>query len=441
MFINNSDESKKKIYRMGLVISIALVIIGISYFGYYKYRQSRIHIQPPVGFSVECKTDNLKEAGEEWLEAYTQQYKQKYQPQKEKLLEYSIDNMEIKEENVLQLDFSIVPRRLDEKASALWNGVLEEKNVSCQWVLWFDKHSQSDGSILYTVTKLQRPAGYDLEKYQTSGEKEKDEYEHQYVEEIPYEKQKYTYKIEKEICYISYDNAATWKEVPIALKSLVEVGDGRTYYNQLQQGSYIITPEKTAFVYGGTMEKGLMITYTEDMGTTWNTSEINGKLNSARVKFCSFSGVSVGYVIAAGDRAMSQEMQTIYKTTDKGATWKEVGRGPSNWRLHSGGFVDEKIGFMSYPKVQGAETNFYRTEDGGKTFSPIILPVVKEEWQGLTLDPFIQPEMPYLENGQLILLVGQGDQGDFKGGTVMAKLKSKDMGKTWTLVEIVDPAA
>jgi hypothetical protein len=330
---------------------------------------------------------------------------------------------------------------LDEKASALWNGVLEEKKVSCQWVLWFDKHSQSDGSIQYTVVELQRPAGYDLEKYQTSGEKEKDEYKHQYVDEVPYEKQQYTYKIEKEKCYVSYDNATTWKEVPVPLKTLVEVGDGRAYYNKLQLGSYIITPEKTDFVYGGTRETGLMITYTEDKGTTWNTSEINGKFNSARVRFCSFSGVSVGYVIAAGDRAMSQEIQTIYKTTDKGATWKEIGQGPSNWRLYSGGFIDEKIGFMSYPKVQGAETNFYRTEDGGKTFSPIILPVVKEEWQGLTLEPFIQPEMPYLENGQLILLVGQGDQGDFKGGTVMAKLKSNDMGKTWTFVEMVEPAS
>ncbi|GAB6180091.1 hypothetical protein JCM14036_14100 [Desulfotomaculum defluvii] len=67
--------------------------------------------------------------------------------------------------------------------------------------------------------------------------------------------------------------------------------------------------------------------------------------------------------------------QLIYKTTNGGATWKEVGSGPSTWLLQSGDFVDENLGFMSYPKIEGANTNLYRTEDGGKTFEPVILPV------------------------------------------------------------------
>lgn len=58
---------------------------------------------------------------------------------------------------------------------------------------------------------------------------------------------------------------------------------------------------------------------------------------------------------------------------------------------------------------------------------------------GSTFEPFIQPETPYLENGKLFVLVGQGPQGDFKGGRLMAKYQSEDMGKTWTFKEIVDP--
>lgn len=34
---------------------------------------------------------------------------------------------------------------------------------------------------------------------------------------------------------------------------------------------------------------------------------------------------------------------------------------------------------MSYPKEDGVVTNFYRTEDGGKAFEPVILHVHKEE--------------------------------------------------------------
>ena len=176
----------------------------------------------------------------------------------------------------------------------------------------------SDDTTVYTVTKLQRPAG-DLEQYQTSSEKEKDEYKHKYLDEIPYKQQQYTYKIEDGACYVSYDYTSTWKEVPVSLETLVEVGDGHSYYNQLQQGSYLITPEKTAFVYGGTREHNLMITYSDDMGVTWKTAEISGQLHSIRIKFCSFPTVSVGYVIAAGDRTMSQERQIIYQTTDGGS--------------------------------------------------------------------------------------------------------------------------
>ncbi|HBI27067.1 MAG TPA: hypothetical protein DDY25_05000, partial [Peptococcaceae bacterium] len=90
-----------------------------------------------------------------------------------------------KESNVIQIDFWIVTAQLDEKTAFDWNGGLEDNKIYCQWVLWFDKETTSDDTIVYTVTKLQRPAGYDLEKYQTSGEKEQDEYQHKYVDEIP----------------------------------------------------------------------------------------------------------------------------------------------------------------------------------------------------------------------------------------------------------------
>jgi hypothetical protein len=428
-----ADNQRRMVSRL----CVALAILAACYFGYYKYQQSKI--KSPEGFSVEVNTKDLAVVGAKWLEAYTEQYRGKYVPGSQKLLEYSIEGIEIKEANVLQIDFSIVTKKLTQRIASRWNGILEKDRIECQWVLWFDDKTTSANTFVYTLKKLQRPAGYDLEKYQTNGQKERDEYKQEYEAEVPYEKHQYTYKIENGICYVSYDKGNTWKEVPVPLKTLTEVGDGRAYYNKLQENSYVITPEKTAFVYGGTRENSLMITYSEDKGSTWNTAEISKKLNSTRLKFCSFPTEAVGYVIATGDRTMSQEIQIIYKTTDKGVTWKEIGYGPSNWLLRYSGFVNENLGFMSYPKVQGAETNFYRTENGGKTFQPVFLPVVKQEWMGSTFEPFIQPETPYVEEGQLFVLVGQGEQGDFKGGTVMAKYKSEDKGKTWYFVDLVEP--
>lgn len=58
---------------------------------------------------------------------------------------------------------------------------------------------------------------------------------------------------------------------------------------------------------------------------------------------------------------------------------------------------------------------------------------------GVTFEPFIQPETPYIEGYKLFLLVGQGPEGDFKGGKLMAKYKSQDKGKSWEFVELVEP--
>lgn len=437
MSIDENEKSRGKISRLAVWFCLVVVVLSGSYFGYYMYWESKL--QPPEGFSIEVDTTDLKVVGAKWLEAYTEQYRGKFVPWNQKLMEYSLDNIEIKETNVIQMDFSLVTQKLDEKTASNWKGFIQENKIKCQWVLWFKEEPGREGKLIYTVIRLQRPAEYDFVKYQTSGKKERDEYKYEYEAEVPYEQKQYTYKIENKVCYVSYDAGSTWKEVPVKLETLVEVGDGRPYSNKLQEKSYVITPEKTAFVYGGTRKNPLMMTYSEDQGTTWKTTEVSKTLDSVRVKFSSFPSVNVGYVIATGGRTMSQEGQVIYKTINGGATWKEVGSGPSTWLLQSGGFVDENLGFMSYPKIDGAQTNFYRTEDGGKTFQPVILPAHKEEWMGITLEPFIQPDIPYFEKGQLFLLIGQGDQGDFKGGSIMAKYKSNDKGKTWSFVELVEP--
>ncbi|SDH12125.1 hypothetical protein [Desulfosporosinus hippei] len=121
-----------------------------------------------------------------------------------------------------------------------------------------------------------------------------------------------TYKIENKVCYVSYNGGISWETVPVSVETLAAVGDGRPYFNKLQEKSYVITSEKTAFVYGGTKGIPLTATYSEDKGTTWKTSQISKTLDSVRVKFCSFPNAKVGYVIATGDRAMSQESQIIY---------------------------------------------------------------------------------------------------------------------------------
>lgn len=355
--------SKRKKYRFIATFCLILIIIGLGYFAFYKYQQSKIHIQEPIGFTVQYEeTEDLTQVGAKWLESYTQQYQQKYIQQSKILKAYTIDKTVVLENGinkVLQIDFIIIPQIMNDKSTSLWNGFAAGPQIQCQWVLWFNKETAADGTVVYKVTKLQRPAAYDQEKYNASPEKLKDEYEREFVNEIPFKKEQYTYKIHNKKCSVSYDGGTTWIEVSLDLETLVTIGDGNTSYNKLQEGSYRITPEKTIFIYGGTSKKGLSCIYSEDKGETWHTTEISRKIISARVKFCSFPNVKVGYVITTGERAMSQEEQIIFKTTDGGSNWESVGGGPRTNLLQNAGFISETVGFITYHSIGGAETNFY----------------------------------------------------------------------------------
>lgn len=450
MFKKLWEKDKGFIVALGIVGCLILSSIGFYFFG-------TIPMAQVVGTEIVVnRGDDLESMILMWLKSYMEGYESFLIPLKQQVKGYKLTSYQRLEDGdnlVIQLDFTIYPRIQNDDLTVLFDGYEESGEIHCQWVLWLSP-SETEADT-YVVSRVGRKAQYDAEIYYESGEQAKDEYENEFINEIPYEQRTYTYKIEDEKCYVSYDAAKTWVEVPIDLETLAKVGDGHSYYNKLQDGSYLITPNKTAFVFGGAyseVEHGfssLKLIYSDDQGQTWNTSVISSDISGVRVKFVSFPTSSVGYVVAAFDRTMSQEAQSIFKTVDGGATWEFFGSTPRNSLLQAAGFITETIGFFTYPVVEGAYTNFYRTENG-YIYSEINIPVI--EIDGLT--PFVQPEIPYFENDELYVLVGQGGphpaeqeystdgvitDGDYQGGRLMAKFKSNDLGITWEFVEYYEP--
>lgn len=433
--------------RILILVCLSALVAGGGYAAYYLYRQSQVQITPASEYRITGTGDDWEGAAGEWLNGLLAQYQQDYIASKNRLDAWEIGVVQLIEEvseneAAVQVDFTCTARRSNSQAFDYLLGAWNGNQLHCQLVLIMvrQEDAQEPSVWTYQVPDMMRPAAYDLSQYSQSELKEKEEYDREHVQEIPYEKKQYTYRILDGVCSVSYDGGATWTRVPAALEDLTAVGDGNPYYNQLQEGSYLITPEKTVFVYGAAMQ--VKVLYSEDQGKSWKTTVLDTDIPGIRAKFCSFPTPQVGYLVLAGSRTMSQEGHTIYKTEDGGATWKVVGNDPSTRILLDARFISEDVGFFSYPQinyessgqVQEHRLGFYRTQDGGENFELVSLPI-DEEHQ----DIFIEAEAPYFEGSKLVVLVNQGDSGDYMGGRVCAKFVSEDLGATWSYLELVEP--
>ncbi|MEG0497892.1 MAG: hypothetical protein RR541_07845, partial [Carnobacterium sp.] len=141
-----------------------------------------------------------------------------------------------------------------------------------------------------------------------------------------------------------------------------------------------------------------------------------------------------GYQLRVVDAALGSRFYVLDQTSDGGDTWVTINSDPFLGELGiSSGitFINKDLGFIGLAHNGSTTTDLYRTTDGGRTFeklkfSPIEVPLTKTE----NYNPYDTPEMPYEDNGSLSLLIGQGIDGDYHGGSKIL-YRSTDDGKTW----------
>ena len=164
-----------------------------------------------------------------------------------------------------------------------------------------------------------------------------------------------------------------------------------------------------------------------------NKSEkISKKSNNGTDEF--YLTDKVGYRLEVTDAAAGSRAYSLNSTSDGGVTWNVINKDPFLGRIGVAAgitFLNEKLGFLCLSHSGGSNGELYRTEDGGLSYKKVDLPGVKVTLSnGETYNPFDLPEMPYKEDGNLNILIGQGSDGDYNGGC-KALYQSKDQGKTW----------
>lgn len=141
---------------------------------------------------------------------------------------------------------------------------------------------------------------------------------------------------------------------------------------------------------------------------------------------------SIGYSARLTDKVMTLEGWQLSETEDGGNSWNELGYIPGNRTIISFSFISEDIGFFCEKWVEGQETNFYRTQDGGKNYEKIYLPQLPVNLKGNMEYPYREPEAPWEDNGSLYMFCGEDEDAGFCAGYGKALYKSEDTGITWS---------
>lgn len=151
-----------------------------------------------------------------------------------------------------------------------------------------------------------------------------------------------------------------------------------------------------------------------------------------------FINEELGYQLSVVDSALGSRFYALLQTKDRGESWITINKDP--YLNHTGvsagiTFINESLGFIALSHSGGIQAELYRTRDGGLSYEEISFPTIEVPLiEDQVQEPFDFPGMPYEEDGKILILVGQGQDGDYKNGT-QALYQSEDQGKTWIFIK------
>lgn len=245
-----------------------------------------------------------------------------------------------------------------------------------------------------------------------------------------------SYTLQNDELNITYNKGNDWIKVPIE-KNLLFQGEYNGNKTELIDDSYILTEERTAFLYSegeNWQSQKIRLKYSLDQGKSWQDGVVTETFPAMRFRKVDFINDRFGYVIISGDRTMSQEYSLAFLTHDGGKSWEATSETGTTRLISDGGFINETTGFLSYGTINPEEPECYVTQDGGNTWEEAVfyIPVKYDK-------VFVQAEVPVKEEDGLSVLVNQGPNGDYKGGQVKGKFISEDNGRTWNFSMEVQP--
>jgi hypothetical protein len=436
-----SRRFQTKIITYTVLVIFSLLVIGVFVYSYVsKYQENKLDIKSRYTFSIriddqwnvvsddyvsDYDNDNVSNftnpdmvgLGTKWLEKYISQYRQKYVPYSKYIVKSGIDSVSVLDlsSNTVLLSFWVIPQNLNSDYFSSWEGIQDDGRIKCEWVVSFYLDNNYDNTAKLYVTSVMSSEDYGLKQYyaqqgiDSGGDTE--------ITSNSNKDQLANYSIKDNSLLVTYDREK-YISVPVSYSYLLYEPNSST---TLKEGSYMITTEKTAFVYGG---------------KTVNNTKIP---------------VTVVY-------------SRIYSTSNGGESWDIVGSGPATNIIKGVVYVSSDVGFFCYDYVEGMDSNLYKTDDGGKTFAKVMLE--EQELDSSAANPQGQETETKTDSGKngadsseqlrwgdvykealtpvvdstgiITIYLTQGKNAVYNDGKTAAKYQSSDKGSTWKYIGQVE---
>lgn len=403
----------------GLCVAIALAG-GIREYIWHQFT-------PPGIIGDVVEKEKTEEAACEWFEDYAGGLQGWKVPYSYRLAGAQLESVEQlkaddgSENAYVQLDYAVTAASDNyEIVSNLGLiGTGKRREYTGQMVL----HLERIGNGTWQITEKLSPVQFQLRTDETQKEAKEPQTEHFTMRT----EEECTYYVKDGVLHVTYDAGKNFREVPEGYERVCRTPNG-TYDELLAPGSYVVTPEFTAFVgYDG---RGAVLLYSTDAGENWKESRI-AEVGHRADTFLAKTEHGC-YATFAVDRALGNDYYATYRTEDF-AAWNRVEIPERLWsNLDCSFWVDDKTGYY------GKDSDLYMTGDGGKSFQSVSYPEAEGVAEELGFYPFDTVERIYLENGAVCMLVGQGDDGDYvKDGKLMKALYRSEDGVHFAFVKMV----
>jgi len=223
-----------------------------------------------------------------------------------------------------------------------------------------------------------------------------------------------------------YKNSEIKSKAPLVLQP---PGSDYKSGQSVDDAGFYISEEKTAIAYGGLDGEPVYVITSEDMGKTWEKSEVIARNVGTSQPYIGFNTPDNGWLVICNFHGMGHEDHYIYRTVDGGKTWSQIGNPNDIYSrvLTGAGFATDQIGFLSFRYETDFQPAILRTPDGGYTWEKLYVTLPEE------FDDYNKTPLSPVFNGADGLFPIKLSNGDGDYATIY--LKSTDYGKTWTYDE------